>query len=191
MAWIMALIPYNDETFTYNIKCSQKIYEEYFLKMFLEWLSIDIYFTCEVNILLYYSIMGIMINIGFSVMSMLCCSKHTYWTVLSCITENGLSVMYLLRCSWSIACRHCSNYIFILDLTPGLNWLGKDNYKTRWETFRFWNLVRLILKVLRQMRKCQYSSLSMSSSRSQVLPRWHACQVISWYLMDIFRKKNV
>ena len=112
-------------------------------------------------------------------------------TVLSCITENGLSVMYLLRCSWSIACRHCSNYIFILDLTPGLNGLGKDNYKTRWETFRFWNLVRLILEVLRQMRKCQYSSLSMSSSRSQVLPRWHACQVISWYLMDIFRKKNV
>ena len=24
-----------------------------------------------------------------------------------------------LRCSWSIACRRCSNYIFILDLTPG------------------------------------------------------------------------
>ena len=24
------------------------------------------------------------------------------------------------------ACRRCSNYIFILDLTPGFNWLGKD-----------------------------------------------------------------
>ena len=25
----------------------------------------------------------------------------------------------------------CSNVIFILDLTPGFNGLGKDNYKTR------------------------------------------------------------
>ena len=31
------------------------------------------------------------------------------------------------RCSWSIACRRCSNYIFILNLTPGFNGLGKDN----------------------------------------------------------------
>ena len=38
-----------------------------------------------------------------------------------------------LRCNWSTACRHCSNYIFILDLTLGVNRLGKDNYKTRWE----------------------------------------------------------
>ena len=31
----------------------------------------------------------------------------------------------------STACQHCSNYIFILDLTPGFNGLGKDNCKTR------------------------------------------------------------
>ena len=31
-----------------------------------------------------------------------------------------------LRCSWSIACRRCSNYIFILHLTLGLNLLRKD-----------------------------------------------------------------
>ena len=31
-----------------------------------------------------------------------------------------------VRCSWSIACRRCSNYIFIVDLTPGFNGLGKD-----------------------------------------------------------------
>ena len=31
-----------------------------------------------------------------------------------------------LRCSWSIACRCCSNYIFIFYLTPGFNRLGKD-----------------------------------------------------------------
>ena len=34
-----------------------------------------------------------------------------------------------LRCSWIIACRRCSNYIFILDSTPGFSGLGKDSYK--------------------------------------------------------------
>ena len=53
-----------------------------------------------------------------------------------------------LRCSWSIAYRRCSNCIFI-DLTPGFNGLGKDNCKTRQETFKFWDLVCLILEILR------------------------------------------
>ena len=35
------------------------------------------------------------------------------------------------------ACRRCSNYIFILDLTPGFNALGKDNCKMRREIFEF------------------------------------------------------
>ena len=39
----------------------------------------------------------------------------------------------------NIACRRCSNYIFILDLTPGFNGLGKDNCKTRRETFKHWD----------------------------------------------------
>ena len=52
-----------------------------------------------------------------------------------------------LRCSWSIACRRCSNYIFIHALTPGFNGLCKDNYRTRRETFQFWDLVRLIWEV--------------------------------------------
>ena len=51
-----------------------------------------------------------------------------------------------LRCSWSIAWRRCSIYIFILDLTPSFNGLGKDNCKTRGETIKFWDLVRLILE---------------------------------------------
>ena len=42
-----------------------------------------------------------------------------------------------IRCSWSIACRRCSNCIFILDLTPGFNGLDKDNCKTRREAFHF------------------------------------------------------
>ena len=33
----------------------------------------------------------------------------------------------------------------MLHLTPGFNRLCKDNCKTQWETFEFWNLVRLIL----------------------------------------------
>ena len=44
-------------------------------------------------------------------------------------------------------CRRCSNYIFILNLIHGFNRLGKDNYKTRWETFKIWDLVCLLLEV--------------------------------------------
>ena len=54
-----------------------------------------------------------------------------------------------LRCSWSIACRCCSNYICNHDLTSGFDGLGKDNCKTRRETFKFLDLVRLILEVRR------------------------------------------
>ena len=54
---------------------------------------------------------------------------------------------WTLRCSWSIACRHCSNYIFILNLIRGFNRLVKDDCKTRRETFKFWNLVRLQLEI--------------------------------------------
>ena len=42
-----------------------------------------------------------------------------------------------------------ANYIFILDLTPGFNGLGKDNCKTRRELSRFYELVRRILEMLR------------------------------------------
>ena len=58
-------------------------------------------------------------------------------------------IYWSLRCSWSIAWRRCSNYIFILDLTPGFNGLGKDYCETRRETFKFWDLVRLIFEVWR------------------------------------------
>ena len=54
-----------------------------------------------------------------------------------------------LRCSWSFACRRCSNYNFILDWSPGFNGLGKGNCKTRRETFKFWDLVGLISEILR------------------------------------------
>ena len=46
-----------------------------------------------------------------------------------------------LRCSWSTTCWRCSKYIFIPDLTPGFNRLGKDNCKIKRETFKFWDLM--------------------------------------------------
>ena len=40
-----------------------------------------------------------------------------------------------------------SNYNLILDLMRGLTRLGKENCKTRRDTFKFCNLVRLILEI--------------------------------------------
>ena len=40
-----------------------------------------------------------------------------------------------------IPCQCCSNYIFILNLIPGFNGLGRDNCKTRWQTFKCWDHV--------------------------------------------------
>ena len=56
-----------------------------------------------------------------------------------------------LRCSWSIACRRCSNYIFILDLTSSFKGFGKDSRKTLRESFKCWDLVRLILETWRYL----------------------------------------
>ena len=42
-----------------------------------------------------------------------------------------------------------SNCIFIIDLITGFNGLGKDNIKTRKESFQFYDLVCLILEILR------------------------------------------
>ena len=64
-----------------------------------------------------------------------------------------------LRCSWSIACRRCSNYIFIFGSTSGFKVFGKDSHKTVRETFKCWDLVRLILKTWR------YVSGSYASGR--------------------------
>ena len=41
----------------------------------------------------------------------------------------------------------CSNYIFILELTPGFIELDKDNSKTRRETLKFGDLAFLILEI--------------------------------------------
>ena len=60
-----------------------------------------------------------------------------------------------LRCSWSIAWRRCSNYIFILNLTPGINGWSEDNCKRIQETFKFWDLVRLNMSYTSVPNYCQ------------------------------------
>ena len=50
---------------------------------------------------------------------------------------SNIQTCWSLRCSWCIVYWHCSSYIFILHLTPGVNGFGKDNCKTRRETFKF------------------------------------------------------
>ena len=51
--------------------------------------------------------------------------------------------------SCSLACRRCSKYIFIVDLTPCFYGLGKDNCKARRETFKFWDLMPLMMEIWR------------------------------------------
>ena len=60
----------------------------------------------------------------------------------------GNKICRSLSSSWSIACQRCSNYIFILNLTPGFIGLGKDNCNTRGEPFKFGDFVRLKLEIL-------------------------------------------
>ena len=68
---------------------------------------------------------------------------------------------------WMVVCsivyRHCSNYIFILDVTSGFKGFGKDCRKTVWETFKCWDKVRLILETWR------YISFIPSQSTSPFL----------------------
>ena len=78
-------------------------------------------------------------------------------------------------CSWNIACRRCSNYIFILDLTPDFNGLGKDNCKMRRKTLKFWDLVCLILDVWWHFvgytvyNLCNYDCISNITNMSGIL----------------------
>ena len=65
------------------------------------------------------------------------------------LTQSHLSRQYncwSLRCSSNTACRRCSNSIFILDFTPGVNALYRNNFKTKRKAMKFWELVPLILE---------------------------------------------
>ena len=70
------------------------------------------------------------------------------------------SVDHSIRWSWSIACRLCSNCIFILDSTPGFNGLGKDNRKTRRETYELWDFGAPYIRDLTVYPSCFLQVLS-------------------------------
>ena len=66
------------------------------------------------------------------------------------VRSSGQYTCWSLRCSWSIACRCCSNCIFIiLYLVPFFNGLSKDKGNIKGVTLKCWNLMRLILEVWR------------------------------------------
>ena len=61
--------------------------------------------------------------------------------VLFCITWDCYGRhknCWSLRCSWSIACRRCSNYSFNLDLTPGFNALGQRQLQDERRNIEVW-----------------------------------------------------
>ena len=77
-----------------------------------------------------------------------CIQKLDAWKTTSVYTVKSLCFLKreVSRLLGNLAC--CSNYIFSLDLTHGFKTMHICNYKTRRETFTFWDLVRLILDIL-------------------------------------------
>ena len=95
------------------------------------------------------------------------------------------------RCSWSSADRWCANYIFILDWTPGFNGLGKDNYKTRRETFKFlWSGATYIrgLAVFNHFEPLEQTSMNLIKIRN-VFQKMNAYNAV--YKTAIFSGLNV
>ena len=80
-----------------------------------------------------------------------------------------------LRCSWSITCRRCSNFIFILDLTPGFSGLGKDNCKTS-----FWIWCDLYWRF-----ECIWINLNHCSIRDLAVLIWQLMLHANWSVMEI------
>ena len=69
------------------------------------------------------------------------------------LVDNMSSLVQIMAWRQAGNCQRCSSYIFIL-LNISFNVLGKDNCKMRRETFKFGNLVQLILEVLPYMSEC-------------------------------------
>ena len=57
-----------------------------------------------------------------------------------------------LRCSWSIAYRRCSNYIFILDFTTWFQWIGQRQLQD--ETRSIW-VVEFGAPYIRSLTACK------------------------------------
>ena len=85
-----------------------------------------------------------------SMASYMCKLLSNLWYKVHLIRQKNCSSF---TCNWSMACRCCSNYIFILILTPGFNGLGKDKCKIRWDSLKYWDLVQFMLDILRYCHK--------------------------------------
>ena len=88
-----------------------------------------------------------------------------------------------LRCSWCIACRRCFNYVFIFHLTLGFNILCKDNCKPRRETFKFWDLVLLILEILRYSCYCCIFHCCIRKGESGLILNLHPANESPYYFV--------
>ena len=81
------------------------------------------------------------------------------------------------------ACRRCSIYIFILDLTSGFKGFGNDSRKTSREFFKCWDLVRLILETWRY--NLSVFSMQMACNAITTL----VVKIVSvklWHLFELF-----
>ena len=85
-------------------------------------------------------------------MVILCVCTILWFLQVSIDDVYKLSTLVFNPSSYSAPVGAALNYIFILDLTPGFNGLGKDNCKTGRETFMFWDLVHFISEVWRYFK---------------------------------------
>ena len=91
-----------------------------------------------------------------------------------------------------VGAARCSNYIFILDLTPGFIGLGKDNCKTRREAFKFRDLVRPILESLRYIYYiCLNVYVFLASNCLHQLGSESVRQLPRWRWISHFSPKRV
>ena len=101
------------------------------------------------------------------------CRTTCVWTLILSSHIHSDTIVHPLICSTtkdyrqlfsrelnclSLRCRRCSNYIPYLHLTRGFNILHIDNCKPRRETFKFWNLLHLILEILQYLLYSRYPS---------------------------------
>ena len=75
----------------------------------------------------------------------------------------------------------CSGvYIFILDLKPGFNGLGKDSCKTRRKTFKFGDLMWLILEIWRYVVRIRFRHSNNWAYVLKNIERHTADTIVPW-----------
>ena len=84
-----------------------------------------------------------------------------------------------LRCSWSMAGRRSSSYIFILDLTPSFSGLGKYNCKTRRESF--WGFGASYIRKFAVLIYMIWSMIQSESVRRTISPSQLAMSPLGCY----------